>query len=54
MHIILIMRFLVIRLIVFIMVIMYIMLIILRIQVSINLGLANHVWQNKRTAIWLA
>jgi hypothetical protein len=32
----------------YIMVIMHIMLIILRIQVRIDLGLADHVWQNKR------
>ncbi len=33
------------------MVIMHIMLIILWIQVRIDLGLADHVWQKKRTAI---
>ena len=30
---------------------MHIMLIIVWIQVRIDLGLADHVWQNKRTAI---
>ncbi len=43
---------LVIMLIIFIMVIMYNMLIILWIQV--RTGLADHVWRNKSTAIWLA
>jgi hypothetical protein len=34
-----------------IMVIMHIILIMLLFQVRINLGLADHVWQNKRAAI---
>ncbi len=51
MCIILIMPIIVIIVIIHIMVIMHIMLIILWIQVLIDLGLADHEWQNKHTAI---
>ncbi len=47
----LIVRIMVIILIIRIMVIVHIMLIILRIQVRIDLDLADHVWQNRRTTI---
>ncbi len=44
-------RIIVIIMIIRIMIIMHIMLIILWIQVCIYLGLVDHVWQNKSTAI---